>query len=170
MGAVKKNWEFFPGEKKPPWPPHQTIPVLKERSERGWRFSFPQGSTWRRQGWQAAPGEGSSWYKKDFFFRVRAAIHGKNLPRGEGWSLSGRFSRGDWTGCGINSSWLPFSGKVGPHLSFKVTSSLGCWFYELHSLLEGISHLLLMMERVQGESSLQRETQIISSWSLLVVI
>lgn len=71
---------------------------------------------------------------------------GRTSPEGWCGPCQGRFSRGDWAGCGINSSWLPFSCKVGPNLSFKVTSSLGCWFYELHSLLEGIRYLTLAID------------------------
>lgn len=138
MGTVKKNWEFFPGEKKPQGQPHQ-----KEWSEGGWRFSLPQGATWRIQGWQVATGEG---YKKEILLEWEQPFMGRTSPEGWCGPYQGRFSRGDWAGCGINSSWLPFSCKVGPNLSFKVTSSLGCWFYELHSLLEGIRYLTLAID------------------------
>lgn len=111
---------------------------------------------WRIQGWQVAPGEGSSWYKKEIFLEWEQPFMGRTSLEGWCGPYSGEvFKR--W----LDRVWdklivAPFLMKGWTNLPFKVTSSLGCWFCELHSLLQGISHLPLVMERIQGESSLQR--------------
>lgn len=149
-GSEEKLREFFPGENSVAASPKRVV-----RKRMKVLFST-RIHNWRIQGWQVAPGEGSSWYKKEIFLEWEQPFMGRTSPEVLKTSLSGEvFKR--W----LDRVWdklivAPFLMKGWTNLPFKVTSSLGCWFCELHSLLQGISHLPLVMERIQGESSLQR--------------
>lgn len=100
---------------------------------------------------------------------MRTAIPGNNLPRDVVWSLSVEIFK-MWLDRLLDKLILALFLMEG-WTRLAIRGHLQPWLWilwtALHSLLEGISHLPVMMERVQGEPSLQRWSQMISTKAIL---
>lgn len=130
---MKKNWRnFCLEEKKSSAATSPNYSGTKKCSEEDKGSFFHKDPHGEYQGDKLHQERDHFDIRNKFFLEWEQPFMGSTSPEMWCGPYQRRFSRGDRTGCWMNSR------KVGPNLSFKVTSSPGCWFCEL---LEGVSHL-----------------------------